>query len=61
MVMEILRDSIRDRPNAIPTTISFKDFVASFLHRDEKISTSPSGRHLGLYKSILAGHIDSGS
>jgi hypothetical protein len=35
--------------------------VTSFLHWNEKTSTSPSGRHLGLYQSIVTVHIDSGS
>jgi hypothetical protein len=61
MVMEILRDAFLDRPPLISPTISFKDFVTSLLHWDEKTSTSPSGRHLGLYKSILTAHIDSGA
>jgi hypothetical protein len=60
-VLAMLRDSFRDRPPAIPSTVLFEDFVTSFLHWDEKTSTSPSGRHLGLYKSIVTAHIDSGS
>jgi hypothetical protein len=60
-VLAILQDAFRDRPPNIPSTVLFKDFVTSFLHWDEKTSTSPSGRHLGLYKSIVTAHIDSGS
>jgi hypothetical protein len=60
-VLAILRDAFRDRPPAIPSTVLFEAFVTSFLHWDEKTSTSPSGRHLGLCKSIVTAHIDSGS
>jgi hypothetical protein len=60
-VMSILKDAFLDRPPLISPTISFDDFVNSLLHWDEKTSTSPSGRHLGLYKSILTAHIDSGA
>jgi hypothetical protein len=60
-VLEILRDAFRARPPAIASTVLFEDFVTSFLHWDEKTSTSPSGRHLGLYKSIVTAHIDSGA
>jgi hypothetical protein len=60
-VMDILWDAFLDRPPLIPPTISFEDCVTSLLHWDEKTSTSPSRRHLGLYKSILTAHIDSGA
>jgi hypothetical protein len=35
--------------------------VNAFLHWNERTSTSPSGRHLGLYKSVVTAHCDSGS
>jgi hypothetical protein len=57
----VLKDAFLDRPPLIAPTISFEDFVTSLLHWDEKTSTSPSGRHLGLYKGILTAHIDSGA
>jgi hypothetical protein len=60
-VLELVRDAFHDRPPSIKPTISFEDFGTSFLHWDEKTSTSPSGRHIGLYKSIVTAHIDSGN
>jgi hypothetical protein len=60
-ILELLRDACNQRPPSIKSTVSFENFVTSLLHWDEKTSTSPSGRHLGLYKSILTAHIDSGS
>jgi hypothetical protein len=61
VILQLIREAFKDRPPTIASTILFDDFVTSFLHWDEKTSTSPSGRHLGLYKSIVTAHIDSGS
>ena len=38
---------------AIKTEISVDDFVYGIKHWSEKTSTSPSGRHLGHYKSLI--------
>jgi hypothetical protein len=40
--------------------LTFEDSVLSFLHWNEHTSTSPSGCRLGLYKSLLTAHCDSG-
>jgi hypothetical protein len=61
VILQLIREAFQDRPPTIDATISFDDFVTSFLHWDEKTSTSLSGRHLGLYKSILTAHIDGSS
>jgi hypothetical protein len=61
VVLELLRDAFQNRPPTIEATVSFDNFVTSFLHWDEETATSPSGRHLGLYKCIVTAHIDSGS
>ena len=59
--MNILQDALANPPPSIQATIPFEDFIKAFLHWDEKTSTSPSGRHLGLYKSLVTAHCDSGS
>jgi hypothetical protein len=59
-VLAILRDAFADRPPEVEATVSFDAFIASFLHWNEQTSTSPSGRHLGLYKSLVTAHCDSG-
>jgi hypothetical protein len=61
VILQLIHEAFQDRPPTIAATISFDDFVTSFLHWDEKTSISPSGRHLGLYKSIVTAHIYSGS
>jgi hypothetical protein len=59
-VLKRLREAMEDRPSSISITISFEDFVSSFLHHwSEHTSTSPSGRHLGIYKSLLTAHCNS--
>jgi hypothetical protein len=58
-VLKLLCEAMEDRPSSIPVTISFEDFVSSFLHWNEHTSTSPSGHHLGIYKSLLTAHCDS--
>jgi hypothetical protein len=59
-VLKLLRAAFADRPPGIDHKVSFDDFIGSFLHWHEKTSTSPSGRHLGLYKSLITAHCDSG-
>jgi hypothetical protein len=59
-VLQHLREAMEDRPPSIPATITFKAFVSSCLHWNEHTSTSPSGRHLVLYKSMLTAHCDRG-
>jgi hypothetical protein len=59
-VLKILREAFADRPPGIESKVSFDDFIGSFLHWNEKTSTSPSWRHLGLYKSLVTAHCNSG-
>jgi hypothetical protein len=60
-VLEILRAAFQDPIPGICSTLSFEDFVSALLHWKEATTTSPSGRHLGLYKSLVTAHCDSGS
>jgi hypothetical protein len=59
-VLSLLGDALADRPPGIASKVSFDDFIDSFLHWNKQTSTSPSGRHLGLYKSLVTAHWDSG-
>jgi hypothetical protein len=59
-VLQLLREAFDDRPPGIEQNFSLDAFIGSFLHWNEKTSTSPSGRHLGLYKSLVTVHCDSG-
>jgi hypothetical protein len=60
-VLQLIREAFHERPPPIDPVVSFEALVTSLLHWDEKTSTSPSGRHLGLYKSLVTAHIDSGN
>jgi hypothetical protein len=60
-VMQILQEALSSPPPSIQATIPFEGFIKAFLHWDEETSTRPSGRHLGLYKSLVTAHCDSGS
>jgi hypothetical protein len=55
-VMQIIQEELSNPPPTIMTTVPFDDFVTALLHWDKKNSTSPSGRHLGLYQSIVTAH-----
>jgi hypothetical protein len=59
-VLSLLCDAFADRPPGIASKVSFDDFIDSFLHWNELTFTSPSGRHLRLYKSLVTAHCDSG-
>jgi hypothetical protein len=39
--------------------VSFDEFIAGFLHWNEQTSTSPSGRHLGLYGALVTAYCNS--
>jgi hypothetical protein len=60
MVLQLLKEALYDPPPNIDATVSFDNFVTSFLKWNENTSTSPSGRHLGLYNSLVTAHCDSG-
>jgi hypothetical protein len=60
-VLTLLWEAFANRIPSIDTTISFDNFINTFLHWDEKTSTSPSGRLLGLYKSLVTANCDRGS
>jgi hypothetical protein len=39
--------------------VSFDEFIAGFLHWKEQMSTSPSGRHFGLYGALVTAYCNS--
>jgi hypothetical protein len=61
MVLQLLKEALNDPPPNIDATLSFDDFVTSFLKWNENTLTSPSGQHLGLYIKLVTAHCDSGS
>lgn len=61
MVLAILQDEFsKNHPKWIPF-ITFEDFISGILHWKEKTTTSPSGRHLGVYRSLFTAYIDAGN
>jgi hypothetical protein len=57
-VMQILQDEELTNPPPSIRIVPFDNFVNALLHWNERTSTSPSGRHLGLYKSVVTAHCD---
>jgi hypothetical protein len=60
MVLDILKEEAQKSHPKWSPQLTFDTFLSGLLHWDERTSTSPSGRHLGLYKSLVTAHIDSG-
>jgi hypothetical protein len=54
--MALLKEKQRDPGLLWSETVSFDEFVAGFLHWRENTSTSPSGRHLGVYCALITAH-----
>jgi hypothetical protein len=57
--MELLRERLKDPIVNWLEVVSFEDFFAGFLHWNEQTSTSPSGRHLGLYGALVTAYCNS--
>jgi hypothetical protein len=58
-VLEILKEEASKSHRKWSPQLTFDTFLSGLLKWNEKTSTSPSGRHLGLYKSLVTAHIDS--
>ena len=58
MVLEALADAANYPPPCWSEHIQFEDFTKGLLRWREATSTSPSGRHLGTYKTLLTVYID---
>jgi hypothetical protein len=56
--LAILRERLDDPTPKWSPDISFDKFISALLHWRESTSTSPSGRHLGLYKALITAYID---
>jgi hypothetical protein len=54
--MALLQEKQRDPSLLWSETISFDEVVAGFLHWRENTPTSPSGRHLGVYRALITAH-----
>jgi hypothetical protein len=58
-VLEIIRERQREPGPEWSEIVSFDDFISGLLHWREQMSTSPSGRHLGLYRALATAHCNS--
>jgi hypothetical protein len=58
-VLDILRDRSNSPPPPWSAEVTFDDFASALLHRRESTATSPSGRHLGIYRRLITAYIDS--
>ena len=56
-ILKVLQE--RSTPHQWSHELSFRDFISGLLHWRESTSTSPSGRHLGVYKALVTAHINS--
>jgi hypothetical protein len=59
-VLQVLKDEAAKNHPKWSSDVDFQVFISALLHWNEGTSTSPSGRHLGIYKSLLTAFIDSG-
>jgi hypothetical protein len=57
-ILEMLREDPADPPPSWSPELDFDTFISAFLHWKESTSTSPSRRHLGLYKALVMAHIN---
>jgi hypothetical protein len=58
-IIDILRQRAQLPVTRWSPELDFEDFLAALLHWRESTSTSPSGRHLGLYKVLATAHCNS--
>jgi hypothetical protein len=58
-VLAILTEAANHPPPNWSATILFDDFIKGLLRWRESTSTSPSGRHLGIYRTLVTVHINS--
>jgi hypothetical protein len=58
-VLDILRERSTSPPPSWSAKVTFDDFVSALLHWCESTDTSPSGRHLGIYGSLVTAYCDS--
>jgi hypothetical protein len=60
LVMAVLQERAEQRKPSWPAIVDFEeDFIPALLHWRERTSTSPSGRHLGLYKALATAYCNS--
>jgi hypothetical protein len=57
--IDILRERSQKHCPEWSPTVTFDDFVSALLHWREDMATSPSGRHLGIYRSLVTAYCDS--
>lgn len=47
---------LKTNPDTIPLQYSLEDMIQRFSKWPEQTTTSPSGRHLGIYKALVNAH-----
>jgi hypothetical protein len=57
--MDLLRERHKANTDRWSNEDSFDEFISGLLHWNEKTSTSPSGRHLGLYGALVTAYCNS--
>jgi hypothetical protein len=57
-ILSILRQQAANPPPSWSPEVDFDDFISAFLHWKEATLTSPSHRHLGLYKALVTVYIN---
>jgi hypothetical protein len=60
LVVQILKEETADAHPGWSNQVSFQDVILGILHWKESTSTSPSGQHLGIYRSLVTAYCDSG-
>jgi hypothetical protein len=55
-VLDILRERAQNPVTKWSPDLDFEDFISSLLHWRESTATSPSSRHLGLYKALVTAY-----
>jgi hypothetical protein len=55
-VTDLLRERHVMNPDRWSDEVSFDEFISGLLHWNETTSTSPSGRHLGLYGALVTAY-----
>ena len=61
LILEMLQAEQLNNKLKWSSTITFEDFISGLEHWAEKTSTSRSGRHLGIYKSLITAYKNKGN
>lgn len=56
MSVQLLLNELNDQPPTISSNYDFEDMISGFANWKEQTTTSPSGKHLGIYKTLVKAH-----